>query len=57
VNWSRPRLYEERSTRQSVELQLREIEQAHVEASGRLEQLAQVGFFARRRLLRELRNA
>lgn len=50
-------LHEERATRQSLELQLHKVEHAHVEASSKLEQLSQVGFFARRRLLRELRTA
>jgi predicted RNase H-like nuclease (RuvC/YqgF family) len=50
-------LHQERASRQSLELQLRDIEQAHVEASGKLEELSQAGFFARRRLLRELRQA
>ena len=50
-------LHEERATRQSLELQLHKVEHAHIEASSKLEQLSQVGFFARRRLLRELRTA
>ena len=50
-------LHQERATRQSLELQLREIEQAQVEASSRLTDLSRAGFFARRRLLRELRQA
>ena len=49
-------LYQERAENQSLELQLREIEQARIEASAKLDQLSQVGFFARRRLLRELRK-
>lgn len=49
--------HQERATKQSLELQLREIEQARVEASAKLDQLSQAGFFARRRLLRELRRA
>jgi hypothetical protein len=50
-------LHQERAEKQSLELQLREIEQARVDASSRLEALSQAGFFARRRILRELRRA
>jgi hypothetical protein len=49
-------LHQERAEKQSIELQLREIEQARIEASGKLDELSRAGFFARRRLLRELRQ-
>lgn len=49
-------LSQERTEKQSHQLQLAEIDQARIEASSKLEQLSQVGFFARRRLLRELRK-
>ena len=47
--------HQERAEKQTVELQLREIERAHVEASTTLEQVAHAGWRERRRLLRELR--
>lgn len=50
-------LHQERAEKQSLEIQLREIERAQVEASGKLDELSRAGFFARRRLLRELRQA
>jgi hypothetical protein len=50
-------LHQERAEKQSLEFQLREIEQARVDASSRLEVFSQAGFFARRRILRELRRA
>ncbi len=50
-------LHQERAEKQTLEMQLHEIEQAHVEASTKLEALSNVGFLARRRILRELRKA
>lgn len=49
-------LHQERATSQSLELQLHEIEQAHDDTAVKLQQLTTAGFFARRRLIRELRD-
>lgn len=49
-------LHQERAEKQGLDLQLREIEQAHIEASSKLEALSQASFLARRRILRELRK-
>jgi hypothetical protein len=48
-------MYQERSEKQSLTLQLRELEQAHEDTTVKLTELHGAGFFARRRLLRELR--
>lgn len=50
-------MHRERAEKQTLQAQLQQIEQAHVEASGKLEQLADARFFARRRILRELRHS
>ncbi len=50
-------MYRERAEKQTLQAQLEQIEQAHIEASSKLERLADVGFFARRRILRELRRS
>lgn len=47
--------HQERAEKQTVEAQLREVEQAHVAASATLEQMTRAGWRQRRRLLRELR--
>ena len=50
-------MHRERAEKQTLQAQLEQIERAHVEASGKLEQLTDAGFFARRRILRELRRS
>lgn len=50
-------VHQERAERQSAEARLRELKLAHGEASDKLKELSQAGFFARRRLLRVLREA
>jgi len=49
-------MHRERAERQTLQAQLEQIEQAQVEASSKLERLTDAGFFARRRILRELRR-
>jgi excisionase family DNA binding protein len=49
-------LHRERAERQTAEAKLQELEQAHDAASVKLNQLATARFFARRRLLRDLRT-
>ncbi len=50
-------MHQERAEKQTLQAQLEQIEQAHVEASSKLERLTDAGFFARRRILRELRGS
>jgi len=50
-------LTKERAEKQSLALQLRELEQVHDDAAMKLQQLTTARFFARQRLLRELRKA
>ncbi len=50
-------MHRERAEKQTLQAQLEQIEQAHVEASSKLEGLTDAGFFARRRILRELRRS
>jgi len=50
-------MHQERAEKQTLQAQLEQIEQAHVEASSKLERLTDAGFFARRRILRELRRS
>lgn len=49
-------MHKERAERQSLALQLAQLEQAHADSTVKLQQLSGAGFFARRRLLRELRG-
>ncbi len=50
-------MHRERAEKQTFQAQLELIERAHAEASGKLEQLTDAGFFALRRILRELRRS
>lgn len=50
-------VHQERSERQATEARLRELEQAHHRVAGNLDELKSASFFARRRLLRDLRMA
>lgn len=50
-------MHQERAEKQTLQAQLEQIERAHVEASSKLEGLTDAGFFARRRILRELRRS
>jgi len=50
-------VHEERAERLAAETRLQDLEQARDDAAMKVEQLTTVGFFARRRLLRELRAA
>ncbi len=50
-------MHRERAEKQTLQAQLEQIEQAHVEASSKLDELSGSGFFARRRILRELRRS
>jgi hypothetical protein len=48
-------VHKERAEKQSLSLQLRQVEEAQQDMAVKLEQLTNAGFFTRRRLLRELR--
>jgi hypothetical protein len=49
-------MHKERAEKQSIALQLRQLEQAQEDTTVKIQQLTSAGFFARRRLLRELRT-
>jgi excisionase family DNA binding protein len=49
-------VHQERAERQSAEARLQELDQAREDMAGKLDQLRSASFFARRRLLRELRT-
>lgn len=50
-------VHQERAERQTAEARLLELEQAQEAAAGKLDKLRSASFFARRRLLRDLRTA